>query len=415
MNKYAVKSKTLLKKNKNLLGFISLSYLDKAIVFLVPLFVLYFFKDKAEYVFIEYIYSIVLILVPFLDFGLSGYFYFEYRSSKNKRKSIVSIITTFFAIYIVLFLVGIILIFTHYFIYPFEPYIVYIVFRVLFLVSFAFLASYYRLIDNAKKALFITMVANLISLAALVLFFVMSIKLNLMAVFIGQILFCIFFMYKTLNFFIKKCKNFQFSQFKNTILASILFSWPSIIQVFLMMFIANYGKIKALNNLTIDESTLLSLTQRYATLIQLTHASILAFLMKELYLSKEREIKSTILIKYLILLLSSVVIIIGILFGHWMFNTAAILPSRIFNISLMLVLYTLFWCVYSYFEMYYSIENKNIIKLYLALLNGLVFIGVLTFLPAPFLERVALGMVLSILVSLAASAAILKTRKYYFT
>lgn len=414
INKFQEKGKILFKKNKNLLGFVFLSYLDKAIVFLVPLMVLYFFNDKSEYVFIEYIYSIVLILVPLLDFGLGGYFYYDYRNQNNKRKSILSNITTFFVLYNLLFVIGFFLIIIHYCIYAFEEYIIYIVFRVLFLIAITFLASYYRLIDNAKKALYVTMAANLISLSAMIIYFIASFNFDLWTVFIGQIIFCFYFFYKALKFLKRKLKLEYYVGFCHSLKASILFSWPSIIQVFLMMYIANYGKIRGIDNLLVEENTLLSLTQRYATLIQLTHTSILAFLMKELYLSKKREINTKILIKYLSMLVVSVIMVIVILYIHWFFNSTEIVFSRIFWVTSYLIGYTLFWCIYSYFELFFSIENKNIIRLYLAILNGIVFIGVFNFLTTPFLEKVTLGMLISISVSLVTTCLILKRRKYHF-
>jgi len=409
------KVKNIYINNKGLLGYLILSYFDKVVVFLVPLLVLYFFKEKTEYVSIEYIYSIVLVAVPLLDLGISGFFYYDYRKSINKRASIIKIIKTFFSWFNVLFFIGIILIVVHYFFYTIDEYLIYIVFRVLFLIAFSFLAAYYRLIDNAKKALFITIISNVISLGVLLLYVIGDIEFNLFGVFAGQILFVLFFFYKTVRYLVFKRKFWEDFSFSETIKKSLLFSWPSIIQIFLMLFIANYGKIKAIDLLSLEEGALLSLTQRYTTLIQLTHSSLVAFLIKELYLSRQLEIKTKLFLKYLVMLFLSSIAVILILTANWYFYNIKVDTDKIILISSALVGYNFFWCIYSYLEIYYSIENKNIIKLYLAVLNGIVFIVVLNFLPVPFLERVTIGMLLSILVSLAATGIILKRRKYYFS
>lgn len=403
----------LLKKNEGLLKYISLSYLDKAIVFIVPLLVLYLFNDKSIYITVEYIYSIVLILVPFLDIGLSGYFYYYYREEANKRKAIQDIFNVFFIIYLVLFAISVLLIAIHYFVFPFEDYIIYVASRCLFVVAFMFLSSYYRLINKPKKALYITMGSNIISLGVIVLYAVLGLKINLFIVFVGQILFCIYFFFKVIKKMIKK-NRLKNKVLKNILKASIFFSWPTIIQVFLIMYVANFGKLMALDNLTVDETTLLALTQRYAMLTQLMHASIVAFIIKDIYLEKQKEINLNSFLKYLIFLVLSTVVVVFIVYLNWKFKEVNIDPQRAILVSGLIIGYTILWCIYSYLETFFSRENKNIIKLYLAILNSVVFALIIYFSTSQFLEKIAFAMILSIAVSLVASLIILKQRGYYF-
>ena len=406
--------KRVIKKNKKLLCYISLSYFDKAIIFLLPLLILYLFDSKSVYVQVEYIYSIVLILVPFLDFGLAGYFYFYYRESKNKRSSVLTITNIFFIIYFLLFVIGVLLIAIHYLIYPFEEYIIYIVFRSLFVTLFMFLTSFYRLQNHPKKALYVTMFSNIISLAFVFGYYLVGYKINMFIIFIGQILFCFYFFIKVIIKFKKRIIE-NLCKLKPIIINSLLFSWPSIIQVFLMMYIANYGKIKAINNLEIDEATLLSLTQRFAMLIQLMHTSILAFNIKDIYLEKQKEISKKGFLKYVVFLIISSCIVILMMFINWQFKSIDIDLSRIWFVTIVIVFYSVLWCVYSYLEILYSRENKNIIKLYLAIANAVVFGAVLSMPITSFLEKVTYAMIASITVSLLASIIILKKRGYYFT
>lgn len=403
----------LIKNNIKLLRYISLSYLDKAIIFLVPLLILYLFDSKSTYITVEYIYSFVLIAVPFLDFGLTGYFYFHYRESKNKRASILAVTNVFFIVYFLLFALGVLLIAVNYFIYPLEEYIVYIVFRSLFVTLFMFLTSYYRLQNHPKKALYVTMLSNIISLAVIFGYYFLGYEIDIFIIFIGQILFCCYFLIKVIIKF-KKRISFNSSKLK-IIVSSLLFSWPSMIQVFLMMFIANYGKIKAISNLEIDEATLLSLTQRYAMLIQLMHTSIVAFIIKDIYLEKQKEISKKAFLKYLVFILLSSCVVVFIIFLNWQFKSINISSNRILLVSIVIVVYTALWCVYSYLEMLYSRENKNIIKLYLAIVNAIVFAIVLSLFSIPFLEKVIYAMAASIIISLFVSIIILKKRGYYFT
>ncbi|MBW1293898.1 hypothetical protein GBO31_00155 [Aquimarina litoralis] len=393
--------------------FISLSYFDKAIIFLVPLLVLYLFNSKSIYVSVEYIYSIVLVAVPFLDFGLTGYFFYYYREHKSKRTAIIAIFNAFHILYAVLFTIGILFILVHYLWIPFEDYIVFIVFRCLFVVLFMFLSSYYRLVNKPQKALFVTIISNIISLITIFCFYILKLEVNVFIVFVGQILFCFYFFFKIIKRFVKKM-NINKKVLYAILHKSFLFSWPTIIQAFLIMYIANYGKVNALHYLTLDEATLLSLTQRYAMLIQLTHTSIVAFLMKDLYLEEIKEINLKILLKYITLIILSAIVVFIVLSINWYFKAIDITSERIFQVSIAIIVYTVLWCIYSYIEIFYSRENKNIIKLYLAIVNALVFIGVISLFSIPFLEKVIYAMTCSIFVALVTSTGILIRRRYYF-
>ena len=209
--------KRLLINNKELIKYVALSYFDKAIIFLVPLAVLFLFKEKAVYVELEYIYSIVIICVPILGLGLPGYFFFNYRKTKLKREAIVKILKSFHALYIGLFVIALILVLFHYVIYPFEKHIILIVVRALFILTVTFLASFYRLIDKAHKALFITLSSNFISILFLFGFYILDKDFELWVVFIGQILFILFYFIKISYRIIYKYKTYLFNTIFNTL------------------------------------------------------------------------------------------------------------------------------------------------------------------------------------------------------
>ena len=128
-----IKPLDIYKNNKKLFSFICLSYLDKMIIFLLPLIVLQLFKDKTVYITIEYIYSIVVVVVPFLDLGLGGYFFYAYRNNVNRKKIVAEILKLFHILYVLLVAGGLGLIIVHYFIYSFEEQITFIVARSVFI------------------------------------------------------------------------------------------------------------------------------------------------------------------------------------------------------------------------------------------------------------------------------------------
>ncbi|MEZ4792893.1 MAG: hypothetical protein R2783_05385 [Gelidibacter sp.] len=400
-------------KNKSLFSFMALSYFDKAIIFLLPLLVLQLFKDQTVYLSIEYIYSITIVVIPFLDFGLSGYFFYLYRNAQDKKKVINDITRLFHLVYFALCIVGIALIVVHYFIFKIDDYIIYIVSRAVFVMTFSFLASYYRLINKPHKGLYVTIVANVLSLLFLFIYVFLGLQFELWLIFIGQILFCIVYFIKVArDVILKWSRVYKKLQISPTIKQSLLFSWPSIIQVFIMMYIANYGKIHALDNMSLDDGTLLSLTQRFSMLIQLTHASVLAFMIKEMFVSgHEKEIQKGILFKYLLLLTASTFAVLAMIIGYLVYYDYEF--GNVVFIVLAITIYTYIWCITSYLETYYSRENKNSIKLYLALINGFFFILILSLKDFGYLERITLAMLVSTSITLMASIVILKKRKYY--
>ena len=391
-----------------------LSYLDKAIIFLLPLLVLQIFKDQTEYVIIEYIYSATTVIIPLIDFGLSGYFYYAYRNSKNKDKTVLDFKSAFQRLYLILSALCILIVAVNFFGFEFEKFIIFIVSRLLFILATTFFASYYRLINKPERVLYITLAANIFSLLFLFGFFFLESEFTLWLVFIGQIVFSVFyFIYCMVNVFIKTKHQYDFSQLIQIIKRSVIFSWPTILQVFLMMFIANYGKLSALSQMQINDATLLSVSQRFSMIIFLTHSSLWAFLVKDIYVQNDvLEINKKILIKYLTILTFTAIGVSLVTFSYLFYTlTSEELQKPVLIVSL-IIGHTFFSCIFAYLELHYGRENKNIIKLYLAIFGAAVFILLLTFLKINFLERIAIAMFISTLLSLVVSIFVLYKRNY---
>lgn len=128
----------LYKNNKGLFKFMALSYLDKAIIFLLPLLVFQFFKDQQGYVSIEYIYSVTTVIIPLIDLGLSGYFFYAYRNSKNHDTTLKTFVKSFQRLYLLISFIGLCLIAINYYGFEFEKFIVFIVSRLLFVLATVF-------------------------------------------------------------------------------------------------------------------------------------------------------------------------------------------------------------------------------------------------------------------------------------
>ncbi|WP_405574686.1 hypothetical protein [Winogradskyella sp. Asnod2-B02-A] len=392
----------------------ALSYVDKAVIFLLPIIVLFFFRDKTVYVSIEYIYSITIVLIPLIDVGLSTYFFYQYRNSNDHNKTVETFKNVFQRLYLVISFLGLFAILLNLFVFEYEKFIVFIVFRVLFVLVTTFLASYYRLINEPEKVVLITIVSNFISLSFLLFYFFFDYDFSLWLIFAGQILFSLFYFFKSFNLvFLVKQSTVSFNKIKTVLKGSVMFSWPTIIQIFLIMYITNYGKIHALTNMPIEDGVLLSLIQRFSMVIFLTHSSLLAYMVKSIYVEKNiLGINKSILFKYLGLLIMTMIIVMLISGIYLVYNYDQDNVQRPIFITTLIIVQTFMSCVYAYLELNYGRENKNIIKLYLAIFGAVLFFSLLMFLKIDFLEKIAIAMFISTFASLLLSVTILYKRNY---
>lgn len=393
----------------------ALSYFDKAVIFLLPLLVFQLFKDQKVYVSIEYIYSVTTVIIPLIDLGLSGYFFYAYRNSENHDATLKTFVKSFQRLYLLICCIGLCFIAVNYFSFEYEPFVVFIISRLLFVLATVFFASYYRLTNRPERAVYITLFSNILSLSFLFAYFFSGLEFSLWLIFIGQILFAIFYLFKCIiDVFFRNSEGVKFYEIKNVFISALLFSWPSIIQVFIMMYIANYGKMNVLTKMDLDDGVLLSLVQRFSMLIFLTHSSIWAFIIKDIYIEKNiYAIKKDLLFKYLGFLILALVFVMVITEIYLVYNYVDLLRAS--TISALIIGQTFFACIYAYLEMHYGRENKNIIKLYLALFGGAVFITFIFVSNENFLERISIAMFASTFTSLLLSIFVLYKRNYKLT
>ncbi|WP_179337522.1 hypothetical protein [Winogradskyella ludwigii] len=179
------------------------------------------------------------------------------------------------------------------------------------------------------------------------------------------------------------------------------------------MYITNYGKIHALTNMPIEDGVLLSLIQRFSMVIFLTHSSLLAYMVKSIYIEKNiLGINKKILFKYLGLLIMTMIIVMLISGIYLVYNYDQDNVQRPIFIATLIIVQTFMSCVYAYLELNYGRENKNIIKLYLAIFGAVLFFSLLMFLKIDFLEKIAIAMFISTFASLLLSVTILYKRNY---
>lgn len=401
----------LLKNNRHLLLFTFFNLLDKAIIVLLPFVVLNLFQQQEKYLHLEYIISTVNIIATVSDLGLNGYMFFLYQQAVNKTDALKTSRQISEVIFVLLVLIGAGVIFIHYFLVPLHFLILFVVIRTLFNYLITFLTSYFRLIDKPVRVLYISLIINVSSLLLLMGFFAYGHPITLWLIFLPQLLLALYFL-------VRIASTFDYSTFSardsfNLILKSLEFSWPSIIQVFLMVYMANYGKVNALDKLPKDDAVFLGYSLRFCMLIQLAHASLVGFYSKSILAGEDLfKMSGEIMKLYAATLIFTAILVIS---GMFVYQAYIIQQEDLNGRIILMVLfsmYTLLWCFYSYLEMYFARINRNRIKLYLTFVILFVFVLTLKLLPFELVHNIAWAMFTSILAGLIANIWVLKRLKF---
>jgi len=210
-----------------------------------------------------------------------------------------------------------------------------------------------------------------------------------------------------------KLRTFSVRSAGLTIIESLKFSWPSMVQVCLMVFMANYGKLNALDKLSNGDAVFLGYTLRFCMIMQLAHASLVGFYAKTILTGEDQmKISAKILKLYTGILFLSCVFVVSMMLFYQIYVIHEYNWGDKFLLVILFSLYTLFWCFYSYLEMYYARINRNRIKLYLTFVILVIFIIAIEFLQFNLLQNIALAMFLSILGGLMVNIWVLKRMKF---
>ena len=142
------------------------------------------------------------------------------------------------------------------------------------------------------------------------------------------------------------------------------------------------------------------------------HTSILAFIIKGIFEEETHVInKKSTLVYFFLISLSSIAVLVLINI-NLLYSFPELSIISYLKVILLIIFYTFIWCFYSYLEVFFGRENKNIYKLYLALLSAVIFIVLVSILNIGFLEKLSISMVISVLIPLIVSLKILKKRGY---
>ncbi|RKX28703.1 MAG: hypothetical protein DRP47_03645 [Candidatus Zixiibacteriota bacterium] len=386
---------SLLSRYRGLINYTILNYLDKFLTFSVPLLVLYLLRDRALYNEIEYIYSIAAIVSIVIELGVRNYFLYAYKEETEREVLVEKVRSCFLLQFVIYISLSIVLLGLTYLIgQDFRIVFLCITIRALFMYFISFFTIYYRLIDRPSFVFAFSISVNMLTILVVLAFKGISIELPLIYFFLGQIM----LVGATLLFYVQHKNKVSFSVLSAYVKEALIFAWPIILNVFLFMFVSNYGKVYARNYLSEDRMFHISFIQRIALVIQLAHTSAVGYLSKRIFVEKGNSISYKILGLYSVMMALSVIGILGLLFGMRILDLKQAVPIDL--ITVLIIVYTLAWCYGAYFEMYINKMNKNRYILFFSGVSALIFISIVNLVSLEPLLRISLGMAASMICSL---------------
>lgn len=335
----------VLTKRKGLIYYMVLNYIDKAVVFAGPFFVLFLLNDKVLYNEIEYAYAVAPLLAVVLDANVRVYFLQAYREADN-RSTLVDEVGRYFhlqlSVYIVLAIIAIALLSG----YGARSSITFAcAMRGLYILAQGFYQRYYRLLDAPSRGFIFSLSGGVATIVVVAAFGVLDISMRTWQFFSAQsavvMLACMSDM--------RSITRVEWIKFQSYIWRAFIYGWPVFINVLAMTLLNNVGKIYAFSALPAEDMFRLSLIQRIAMLVQLTHAGMIGFSEKKLFLEDSSSSMNKIFIAYTIVIATAAG---GVLVVLWALpHISTVDPGPIDMIAVITLINIILWCVVSFGEM----------------------------------------------------------------
>lgn len=347
--------KNVFKKYVNFAIYTMLNYIDKALIVAIPILYLLTTKNQNTYNKIEFIISLGAVIAPVFEFGLRNYLLYGYRDSDNPQLFVGKASSYFLIIsylyFIVWLIISIVLKMLN-----LNSFIIFAIvgIRILYNNIFAFFSIVARLKDSPSKIFLLSITVNGITCILIMVLNLFNIPLSIQLIFLTHII-------AVLGFGLYICINRIWKQWHGIIeyvKKALIYSWPLILNIFLVMLAQNIGKIYTKLFLNEEAMTRIALAQRVTLIIQLGHTSITGYLSKKMFLEKGLEISKKILLLYTLVL--SVSIAMCILFSLLLYLFMSSYNLLIDPIFYIMIIYTALWCYSAFFEIYLSRNNKNI-------------------------------------------------------
>lgn len=386
-----------IRRSRRLVTYILLTYVDKALSFVLPLSFLFIIGDSNMYTFVEVAFSYAALVMIVLELGMSNYLFYGYRNAADKEVYLTEAKDSFsfmLCFYCLASGAGVLLL-NSLSAANLALFIV-VALRSMFTLYVNFNTNICRLKERPSAIYLTTITVNVLSILVLLTSFRWMPAHALFFFFLpsAAVLF-----YVCLRFLLRRLRHFRLSTFSRFVSGAFRFSWPIMLNVLAMSFINNYAKIYSFYKLSEHDTAIISYVMRVALLIQLTHAAFTSYYSKSLYMDTRKRINPVNLLRYTFLmivttLLASVVLVFSARF-------ASVGDIDFDATTAAFIAYTVIWCYIGYLELYFGVMNANRMVLVFSLFSAALYVLLLAVSEDVTMFRLALYMLLSAIVNLS--------------
>jgi len=221
------------------------------------------------------------------ELGVRSYFLYGYKEAQERDTFVQNVIGVFhcqFSLYFLLGAIGCVVAWALH--TDVTLFLVFVFSRLLFTYYITFYGIYYRIVDRPSAVFVVSILVNLASCLMIWAAASLGGRVGLWSVFLAQFLFITGVTVKGLVAGDLK----RFRVLLTYMGKALRYAWPVTLNVFLVMFVQNFGKIYAMKALSPEAMTHIALSQRVSLIIQLAHASGAGYLCKNLFLDTSKGI-----------------------------------------------------------------------------------------------------------------------------
>lgn len=357
-----IKNKIKLLLNGNgIFAFAMLSLADKLLLFLLPFIFLFLYGSENLFARVEYVLSIVTILLAFSDFGLRSYMFYSYKIAGDK--AILQIQKAFFNLCVLYMLLAAL--------FFWNSTLLFVFVWLLYMQLSSYLTNYWRINDKPSRVYIFTLSSKLLALLLASLLFFIIPDYGLYGFYSIFALFSIIFLLQMRNYL---------EVFNKEMLClcwdAIKYAWPIMLNLLLVSFLGGYAKIYLYSSGAVDEMVEFAIIQKASYVLVLLHIVISGYYNKFLYIGGLREVEKKIMYYFLCLLLLSLIGVLSTLvfIQYWRNGFS----STLVYCTILLFMYSFFWCCSAFLEMLYGRVKKNIYVLFVNLISSVTFIIVIS-------------------------------------
>lgn len=351
----------------------AITYADRLLAFLVPLFVLKGLNNEDAYSVVEFIISISVMVATFGDLGVRNYILYQYRKTGNKADTTALTLAGYCCVLLLqCCAIGVTAIVMELFggaisLASMGTLIVAALLRACALGTTAM--AYQLAVLHSRPALAsLPSLCQWLAVLAAIFFWPKDASDTLgLAVSVP----CVPFILIGLAYTAGALREVSLVQAIRQVKTAALWGWPLLASAALSIGIANVSRIYGFGHLVQSDQIAFNFWLRIFSIVQLTHATAMTTLALEIYEHREPGILYPNMQKYLTQLGGALAIVIALFIAT--FNWTQLAPNIDIGAFFAIGLYMLIWCAGAYLETYVTRDGRPDKVLVIAALAALAY------------------------------------------